>query len=214
MQAPEHTGESARVVLLHGIWMRSPVMWALGRRLSAAGFKTRYLDYASVFGTPSQAIARLRQLLCEDSATTHLVGHSLGGLLALAACANPAQLPAGRIVCLGSPLRGSAGAAAAAARLSAGRLLGGFRELLLHGVPLPADREVGVIAGRRPRGVGALFAQLPTPHDGTVAVRETLVDGLHDHCVVDASHSGLLLDRVVARAVTQFLRDGRFSAAA
>ncbi|MCS3848816.1 hypothetical protein GGR70_003896 [Xanthomonas campestris] len=34
---------------------------------------------------------------------------------------------------------------------------------------------------------------------------------LHDHCVVQASHSGLLRSPAAARQVLAFLRDGRFT---
>ena len=49
-----------------------------------------------------------------------------------------------------------------------------------------------MIAGHVPHGLGALFAGFHEEHDGTVAVGETRLDGLTDHVVVAASHSGLL----------------------
>ena len=47
-------------------------------------------------------IARLR-----DSEPLALLGHSLGGLIALEALNREPDLPVTRVVCLGSPLRGS-----------------------------------------------------------------------------------------------------------
>jgi len=146
----------------------------------------------------------------------HLVGHSLGGLLALRACLGAAELPPGRIVCLGSPLKGST-AARAFARLGRGgeMLLGHNRALLEQGFERWAGpREVGVIAGRMPLGLGAVVGQIEGEHDGTVAVAETLLPGLADHCVVETSHTGLLVSAEVAALVVRFLRTGRFAPAA
>jgi pimeloyl-ACP methyl ester carboxylesterase len=206
-----------RVILLHGIWMRAPTLWWLERRLRAAGFDTERFDYASVFGAPAGAVARLRERIGRRvDPPVHLVGHSLGGLLAIAACRDGAEeLPPGRILCIGSPLAGSAAARAVDRWPGLRALAGTWRSALIQGAgALPAGRDVGVIAGTRSLGLGALLAQLPRPHDGTVALAETRVDGLADHFAVDGSHSGMLLDRRVAEAAINFLRCGRFSAPA
>jgi hypothetical protein len=62
-----------------------------------------------------------------------------------------------------------------------------------------------------PIGLGAVLAHIEGEHDGTVAVAETKLPGLTDHCVVETSHTGLLLSAEVARQVTQFLLHGRFA---
>jgi hypothetical protein len=67
-----------------------------------------------------------------------------------------------------------------------------------------------MVAGRIPRGLGALVAGFDELHDGTVAVSETRVPGLADHIVVDASHSGLMFSDEVAGRIDEFLRHGRF----
>jgi len=203
----------ATVILLHGIWMRAPALLILERRLRAAGFNTARFDYASVFGTPQQAIMRLqRHLRAAGPGPVHLLGHSLGGLLAIATCRECNDLPPGRILCLGSPLAGSA-TAGHIARLPSGRwMLGGWRDVLLHGAgPAPVTREVGAIAGTRAQGLGAMLRALPRPHDGTVALAETHMPWLSDHLAVAASHTGMLLSRLVAEAAVTFLRDGEFS---
>lgn len=208
---------AGRVVLLHGIWMRAPTLWWLERRLREAGFDTERFDYASVFGSPADAVARLRERLGRrGDPPVHLVGHSLGGLLAIAACREAGDdLPPGRILCIGSPLAGSAAARAVDRWPGLRVLAGGWRGALMKGAgPLPAGREVGVIAGTRSLGLGAMLARLPRPHDGTVALQETRVPGLADHVAVAGSHTGMLLDRRVAEAAIGFLRAGRFSAPA
>ena len=205
---------AGHVILLHGIWMRGPALLALERRLRGAGFATSRFEYASVFGTPATAIARLRrQMRAQLDQPLHLLGHSLGGLLAIGACRDAEGLPVGRILCLGSPLAGSAVAREVVRWPGGSRVLGGAREVLLAGAgALPAGRDVGVIAGTLGRGLGRIAGGLSRPHDGTVAVGETRVDGLADHLQLDVSHTGMLFDARVADQAIAFLRNGRFVA--
>jgi hypothetical protein len=44
-----------------------------------------------------------------------------------------------------------------------------------------------------------------------VAVEETRLPGLADHCVVETNHTGLLFSPEVAQLAAGFLRHGRFS---
>jgi hypothetical protein len=67
-----------------------------------------------------------------------------------------------------------------------------------------------MIAGTRALGVGRWLVRFDGPGDGTVAVSETRVPWLTDHCVHPATHTGLLVSRDVADAVDRFLRTGRF----
>ena len=209
-------GSIEHVILLHGLWMRGFALAMLHRRLIAAGFRVHRFDYLSVAATQQRIVERLHarmQALAEEAGAVHLVGHSLGGLLALRACADAPALPGGRIVCLGSPLLGSAAARHFAA-LGHGSeaLLGHNRELLQQGFAAwDGCRQVGVIAGCTPLGLGAMLGHLQGQHDGTVAVEETRLPGLADHCVVESSHMGLLFSADVAERVRCFLAGGRFT---
>ncbi|MHB1273037.1 MAG: alpha/beta fold hydrolase [Rhodanobacter sp.] len=206
---------SEHVILLHGLWMRGFALAMLHRRLIEADFRVHRFDYLSVAATQQSILDRLRARmtgLAAEADAVHLVGHSLGGLLALRACLDANELPPGRIVCLGSPLKGSA-----AARGFAGWgrgsevLLGHNHELLQQGLARwDGPREVGMIAGRMPLGLGAVLGHFEGEHDGTVAVEETRLPGLADHCMVEANHTGLLFSPEVARQTAQFLRHGHF----
>ena len=77
-----------------------------------------------------------------------------------------------------------------------------------------STRRVGVIAGKVPFGLGLVVESLASPHDGTVAVAETRLPGIADHCTVAATHTGLLFSAEVADLTLAFLRDGRFGKAA
>ncbi|NCT67501.1 MAG: alpha/beta fold hydrolase [Rhodanobacteraceae bacterium] len=200
------------VILLHGIWMRGVTLWPLARRLHAAGYTVETPDYASVSGGLAAAAARLRERLrTAGGAPVHLVGHSLGGLVALEAVRDQVDLVDGRIVCLGSPLNGSAAARGLAHWPGGHWLLGQSAQALQDGIaPWHGPRQVGVIAGQLPLGLGFAFAHLAPPHDGTVAVEETCLPGIADHRTVHASHTGLLLSAAAADLTLAFLRAGRF----
>jgi pimeloyl-ACP methyl ester carboxylesterase len=211
---PVSVESAEHVIVVHGIWMRGIAMLPLARRLRSAGFSVETFDYRSVTGAWSGSLARLcERWRHQPAGRVHVVGHSLGGMLALDLAAQEADLPAGRIVCLGSPLRGST----AASRLQAlpgGRLLMGKSPSILHeGLQAwDGEREVGVIAGSTPIGLGALIAPLERPHDGTVSVAETRLPGIREHRVVESTHTGLLFSAEVASLTAGFLRDGRFAA--
>ena len=203
---------SERVILLHGLWMRAAALMPLARRLRAAGFAPETFGYHTLHGGPDAAVARLRALVeASDGGPVHVIGHSLGGLVALE-CArqcNPSRI--GRIVCLGSPLRGSAAATSMARHWGTGWLLGDSAALLQRGVDDWCGAcDVGVIAGRLPVGLGALLGSLARPHDGTVTVAETQLPGVRAHCVVPSSHTGLLFSAGAVDQSVKFLREGRF----
>ncbi|MEO6228270.1 MAG: alpha/beta fold hydrolase [Thermomonas sp.] len=202
---------SNRVLLVHGLWMRSFAMRWLATRLQSQGFDTALFGYYSLMQDTDAVVARLADDMANNPGT-HVVAHSLGGLLSLRAAQRLQPDRIGRIVCLGSPLAGSQAATSIVARIPAGAtLVGHSRALLASGIgQIPAGLQVGAVAGCVPRGLGGVVAHFACEHDGTVAIAETRVPGLADHAVVHASHSGLLFSDAAAHRVTEFLREGRF----
>jgi pimeloyl-ACP methyl ester carboxylesterase len=198
-----------RVVLLHGIWMPGAVMGWLAARLREAGFDCETFAYHGFKRGPDEAVPRLAENLARGPA--HVLAHSLGGLVALQALREHPQLPVQRVVCMASPLRGSAAVHGMRRRAWAAATLGRAAGLLEQGFDEWQGRaQVGAIAGTVPRGLGHVFGGFDGAHDGSVAVEETRLPGLTDHAVVAASHSGILFSSEAAQLAIQFFREGRF----
>lgn len=202
------------VILLHGLWLRGIAMSYLSRRLDAAGFDAHTFDYATVRDGIDVASEHLRELIGTfGSGTVHLVGHSLGGLVAALIVQRHPELIDGRVVCLGAPLRGSAAARSLKGIPGGSAMLGCSVELLENGLERwDGPQQLGVIAGRLPIGLGFLLGGVTAPHDGTVAVEETRLPGITDHRVISAAHTGLVYSDPAAQHTIAFLRGGRFGA--
>jgi pimeloyl-ACP methyl ester carboxylesterase len=192
--------------------MRGFTLISLRRKLEGAGFSVDLFDYASVMQDSSASIEKLLALTARTTdRVVHFVGHSLGGLLALQTLRHQPGLIRGRVVCLGSPLRGSSVARALASFPGGSFLLGRNADILHAGLDRwEGSQQVGAIAGRLPIGLGLAIGGLSAPHDGTVSVEETQLPGLTDHCVIAATHAGLPFSNEAAQQTAAFLRNARF----
>lgn len=202
------------VVILHGLWMPGIETWLLRRRLAAAGFVPELYHYPTVtVGLDENIDAFARFLAGLDAPVVHAVGYSLGGVVCVGAAGRHPDPRPGRIVCLGSPLRGTA-AGAALARLPLGAAIVGrsIRDLNARGGlgPWRGEREIACIAGSGGLGLGRVVASLDVPNDGTVGVSETDLPGLAAHAVVPVTHTTMMFDRRVADLTARFLRCGGF----
>lgn len=203
------------VVLVHGLWVHGLAMTLMRRRIARCGYRVLAYSYPSVRLTLTENAQRLARF-CGDTALArlHFVGHSLGGLIVLRMLQLAGATPPGRVILAGTPFTGSH-AARCLGRLPGGRAAMGrsMAEWLGAGSgEAGGGREVGVIAGSLPLGLGCIVApDLPGPSDGVVSVEETRMLGMRDHIVLRVSHSGMLVSSAVARQICAFLRDGAFS---
>jgi pimeloyl-ACP methyl ester carboxylesterase len=203
------------IVFVHGLWLSGyEFTWMrkeLGRRLPS---EAALFNYSSVARTASENALALRQFLQSVRADVlDIVAHSLGGLIVLKCFDPELALPRGRIVLMGSPVRGSQ-AARSLSQLPFGmKIMGaGVKEELL--VPRirrwGGARELGVIAGSLSFGLGKFVGHFEAPNDGTILVEETDLPGARDRIVLETSHTGMLFSPQVARQIAAFLCDGRF----
>jgi pimeloyl-ACP methyl ester carboxylesterase len=204
--------DGAEIVLVHGLWFGSWAMSRLARRLVKDGFTVRRINYRTTRGQLADHAARLREFASQSNTKTqHFVGHSLGGLVILKMLSMYEDIAPGRVVFLGSPLRGSVVARKMEKVPGAPKLLGKVRTALEEGFEgIPGGREAGMIAGSKSLGLGWLVGGTRGPGDGTVAIAETQVGGLADHCVLPVTHTSMLYSRAVAEQTAHFLKSGGF----
>ena len=147
------------VVLIHGIWMTGAEMMILRRRLSRCGFDCYNFRYQSLRRTPRENAVNLNSYLQTISAdVVHLVAHSLGGIVLLHLFDKYPQQKPGRVVMLGTPIRGSEVAQKMTSSHWMKHLLGRSTERgLLGDAPRwLSDHELGMIAGTQGFGLGKL----------------------------------------------------------
>lgn len=188
-------------------------MLPLGWQLSRCGFDVVRFSYSSVRDGLEHNADRLARLCREQgTAPLYLVGHSLGGLLILAALERNRDLKVQRAVLIGSPYAGNTAAVGLARSDFGKRMLGRTLNdwMRMPRPSIPNGVELGVIAGDVPFGLGRLVACLPKPNDGVVRVEETHVPGAKNSIVVRINHTGMLVSPAVARATCAFLRNGTF----
>lgn len=208
------SGRQPAVVLVHGLWLYGWCMGLIAWRLRRAGFRTYPFTYRSVRKSLRENALALRAFSDTiEGGTVHFVGHSLGGVVIRAMLAHCPPPRPGRVVTLGSPHGGSEVARRLCRRAWARLLLGASIADLLRGEPPACDlsrREVGLIEGDLPIGLGRLLFGLRGPCDGVVARHEAHLPGAADEIVLRVAHTGMLFSRRAATATCQFLRYGHF----
>ncbi|QQL44683.1 alpha/beta fold hydrolase [Sulfuriroseicoccus oceanibius] len=209
------------VVLLHGLARTSGSMKKMEKALRADGYQTINHDYPSTKNElPELATNSLAPVLERDDVAQakaiHFVTHSMGGILVrqyLATHPKPPNL--GRVVMLAPPNNGSeiVDKLGAQGWFKAIFGPGGCSLNTDHSNPPkqlgPVDYPVGVIAGDRVLNVITTF-MVPGPDDGTVSVESSKLDGMHDHRVVHADHTFIMMKRQTIDLTRNFLKTGSF----
>jgi len=207
------------VICTHGFWSHGIGMYLIKRRLEREyGMRVLLFSYRSVRGSLDENAAALADFIHRHGLeSAHIIGHSLGGVVALRMYANDPHAVPGRLVCLGSPLCGSRAADFLSQQVWAETILGrSLRPAVVHeaanewGSHVCEDREIGVIAGTVPLGFGKFVADFDEPNDGTVALSETRLAGATDHLAMEVSHKGMLVSPDVVDQAAAFLKRGRF----
>jgi pimeloyl-ACP methyl ester carboxylesterase len=186
------------------------------RRLTATrGYQCHSFGYRTVGSSVQPVIDQLTRFVGGlDADRVHFVGHSLGGIVLHRYFEQARDLPPGRVVFLGSPTVKSR-TAERVGKLPLLRSLIG--RMVTDELVQPSgarewrcERELGLIAGTRPIGLGRFFARFDEDCDGTIGVSETKLPGHTAHTTLPVSHMGMLTSRAVADQVGEFLSSGRF----
>lgn len=220
MPTTEQSAAAETVVLLHGVALAPWAMRSLERRLKKEGYRVLNIGYPSRT-VPLDELAGLwlPTRLSDDAIVSaprmHFVTHSMGSLLVRHLMEHSRPPNTGRVVMIAPPNQGSAladeGRPKWLVRWLVGvnlKALGKSDDAFWHDLPQRVDYPVGVIAGT---GAGnPLGRNLPKPHDGTVTVADTRIEGSADSVELPWSHTGILFHRRTADEVVHFLRHGKF----
>jgi pimeloyl-ACP methyl ester carboxylesterase len=204
-----------KIVLVHGLWNRGWYMTIMAKRLRAHGHDVEVFSYPtrsdSLDGHADALNAFLGNIKADE---LHLVGHSMGGLVILNMLSRFNDLPPGRVVLMGTPVKGS-GVVKRLEKLPGQKVLfGKARENLLQGFKhTPLEHETGMIRGTRALGLGLIAGKHGEPNDGSVTVSETELEGLKDSVELDVTHTEMLVSAEVVKQVEQFLFHGKFDKA-
>lgn len=204
------------IVFVHGAVVNGWEMTLLRRRLRRLGYRTRQFFYHSMTLGLDENARSLKDFIREtEGDVIHVVGHSMGGILIRQVFERMPDPRPGRLVAIGSPFLDCWIAHRISGMHARGYCLLG-RTVHDH-ILRPRDpawngaRELGVLAGTYPFGIGCIFHDLPPPSDGVVLLPETRLEGIKDHFTIRMNHFGLLLSKRCCAQVARFLATGSFA---
>ncbi len=200
------------IIILHGLYMHGVVMKPLSQKLRKLGYSTQVVSYNTVAIEDERVFQTIDNAL-DPQQTNVLVGHSLGGLMIkhYLKARQPSLQLISHVVAVGSPLKG-ASIAVQLQKLGLGAILG---NATLYGLNHHHDewhypQKLGSIAGTLPFGFRPLLLGGGLMSDGTVAVKETCIDGMTDHIETPNTHTSMLYRSDIAEQIDHFIRHDQF----
>ncbi len=213
MNIEENKAHNNTALLLHAAIVGARSLCLLAKRLRAQGFRTVNLPYPNRELTISECAGRLvpawEKLAADAPGPIHIIGHSMGGLVArrLLALAQPPNF--GRLLTLGTPHLGSPLADRLKAYAFYRLLFGPAGQELTTGRPIdwlapwPPPYEIGLLAGSLPIGPGSLI--LGRESDGTVLHASSQPAGGTEYFTVAATHITIPFVKATAETAGKFL---------
>ncbi len=205
------------VVMTHGIASTRFFLTPLALRLRRAGFGVRLYGYPSLWWsnrTFGRRFASLLRRLGDRCDQLHVVGHSMGGIVAR--CALEEELPPnlGRVVQIAPPNQGSH---------MATRIGHYHGHALWDAVVVPPHRLIAPTLSELRDTPDSFVRQLGPPppgvevgvvtasHDRVLHPEQTHLPGAADEVTIESWHTGVLWKRETADQVARFLRTGAFT---
>lgn len=196
-----------QVILLHGLGANSWLTSLLARRLQLCGYQVHNWGYWSFWQSLETLIPHYEsefaavQESMEEDQSLHIVGHSMGAIIARAVVSN-VELPSLKRLVMLSPPNGGSHVATA---------VGPYLKWLTNLVDELSDRSDSLV-NRLPRrlqrniDIGIIAAEW----DYVVHEVSTHLDEESDHIVMPSRHTGLILRKPVADQTVHFLNYGVF----
>lgn len=201
--ANSRTGTTVEtVVLVHGFGANRMLMRPMERRLQRLGYATLNWGYPSLVGSLERHARRLREELekvDEQAQVFHLVGHSMGAIIARLAQSYGALPNLRRTVLIAPPNRGTPVA----------RWFGPLLRSFCPAVWELADHHESFVNSRLPDS-SAATAVIQAQYDWMVPSNSVDLEGQDDHICLRATHGSVLFQREAALQIHRFLSTGRF----
>ena len=203
------------IIILHGLGMSSLSLKYIGTQIHKSGMDVIYIDYPSKKRSIDELVEGILEdiskLSLEQYDCVHLLGHSLGGVIARMLVHEDYFNNHTKIIALGAPNRGSS-LALWLQKYKFFRWYFGpaFLELAYHSnfikkLPL-LPKNYYLITGRK-SSISPFGWWFNEPSDGTVAISESLLDTLDkkNYFEFNVSHTSMLFSKKIVQCILDIL---------